>query len=843
MQPKQSIETALSFHENGDFSKALNIYTGILEKDSNNFQVLNLMGLLYQQLNNDHAALATFEKALIVQNNYFLTYYNAGASALKIGEFAKALKYLNLSISLNPQDNNAYTNKGIALHKLGQMQESFNSYKTSIRIKADTASAHFNLACLLRDMTSDKAINQSIQSFQTSITINPADYASYINLGNVMSARKKFDLAISLFKHSIAINSSIADAYFNLGTTQFLAKSYQESLESLKLALKINPFACGYWNNLGNAYKELSHFNNAIESYDRALDVFSKSTPEQKSTPDAKHLQAEALYNKGIVQHHIGLFQEAKISYDQSLEFLPGFTKALHARALTLKHLKLFRDAIADFKALITIDPHYEYALGNLIHTQMHCADWSDWNNYVNAVELQEDFYKSTDGITVDHSKVSLNLLDGIRLSKMISHPFPVLALYDDPKVHLHCAKIWVNDKHPKPSNFKELTFAEKKTSASIVKSNNRIKIAYLSADFHNHATAYLMSELFEVHNTEKYEIFALSFGPTTADEMQIRIKNAVEHFIDVKDMSDLEVANFCRSREIDIAVDLKGFTLDSRFNIFVYRCAPIQVSYLGFPGTSGSSCIDYLISDRVCIPPEYQSSYSEKIVYLPNCYQVNDSKRLINSCYKTRQDHGLPESGFVFCCFNNTYKITPPVFANWMILLEKVRGSVLWLMDDTLEVTSNLRRQAQSRGISPERLVFAKRMPLADHLGRHIHADLFLDTLPYNAHTTTSDALWAGLPVLTQMGKGFAGRVAASLLTSVGLKELITDNVKDYIELALELAENPKRLEEIRTKLAKAKTSSPLFNSVQFTRDLEQAYIQMVEALSKGLKPSHIYI
>ena len=843
MHPKQSIETALSFHEKGNFSKAFDIYTSILDKDSNNFQVLNLMGLLYQQLNNDHAALATFEKALIVQSNYFLTYYNAGASALKIGEYAKALKYLNISISLNPQDNNAYTNKGIALHKLGQMQESLNSYEKSIQLKADISSAHFNLACLLRDMTSDKAINQSIQSFQTSISINPADYASYINLGNVMSTRKKFDLAISLFKYSIAINSNIADAYFNLGTTQFLAKRYSESSESLKLALKINPSACGYWNNLGNAYKELSQFNDAIESYDIVLDLFSKSTPEQKSTPDAKHLQAEALYNKGIVQHQIGLFQEAKISYDQSLQFLPGFTKALHARALTLKHLKLFRDAIADFKTLISIDPNYEYALGNLIHTQMHCADWSNWSTYVNPVGLQEDFYQSTEATTIKSSKGSLNLLYNITLSKMVSHPFPVLALYDDPRVHLQCAKIWVNDKHPNPMEYKEITYAATTLSTNIYKSKNRIKIAYLSADFHNHATSFLMSELFEVHNVEKYEIFALSFGPTTGDEMQLRIKNAVEHFIDVKDMSDLEIAYFCRSKQIDIAVDLKGFTLDSRFNIFVHRCAPVQVSYLGFPGTSGSPCIDYLIADRVCIPPEYQSSYSEQIVYLPNSYQVNDSKRLINPCLKTRQEHGLPHSGFVFCCFNNTYKITPPVFANWMVLLDRVRGSVLWLMDDAPEVTSNLRAHAHSRGISPERLVFAKRMPLADHLGRHVHADLFLDTLPYNAHTTTSDALWAGLPVLTQMGKGFAGRVSASLLTAVGLQELITENVEDYIRLAIELAENPKRLVQIRTNLAQAKTSSPLFNSVQFTRGLEQAYVQMIETLNKDLKPSHIYL
>jgi predicted O-linked N-acetylglucosamine transferase (SPINDLY family) len=307
--------------------------------------------------------------------------------------------------------------------------------------------------------------------------------------------------------------------------------------------------------------------------------------------------------------------------------------------------------------------------------------------------------------------------------------------------------------------------------------------------------------------------------------------------------LSDDEVARRIRQNEIDILVDLKGFTRDARTGIFAHRPAPIQVNYLGYPGTMGGNFIDYIIADQTLIPLLHQQDYSEKIVYLPNSYQVNDRKRAISEKAFSREELGLPHDGFVFCCFNNSYKISPEVFDCWMGIIKNVKGSVLWLLEISEPATCNLRMEAKARGIDPDRLVFAKKLPAPDHLARHRLADLSLDTLPYNAHTTASDALWAGLPVLTQIGETFAGRVAASLLNAIGLHELIATTARQYEEIAIELAINPEKLAAIKTKLANNRLSTPLFDTQLFTRHIENAYEAMYERHRMRMPPDHIYV
>jgi predicted O-linked N-acetylglucosamine transferase (SPINDLY family) len=370
-----------------------------------------------------------------------------------------------------------------------------------------------------------------------------------------------------------------------------------------------------------------------------------------------------------------------------------------------------------------------------------------------------------------------------------------------------------------------------------------KIRIAYYSADFLNHATAHLMAELFERHDKEKFELIAFSFGPDANDEMQVRVSQAFDQFIDVTALSDLEVAQLSRELGIDVAVDLKGLTQDSRLGIFSYKAAPIQVSYLGYPGTLGADYIDYLIADKTLIPVQSQQHYSEKIVYLPNSYQVNDRHRVIAPTQFTKQELGLPQDAFVFCCFNNNFKITPDVFDTWVRILKAVDKSVLWLFQDNPTAATNLQKEAALRGLDPTRLVFAKRMDLPEHLARHKSADLFLDTLPYNAHTTASDALWAGLPVLTCMGESFASRVAASLLNAIGLPELITQTPEDYEALAIELATNPGKLQSIKAKLAANRLTTPLFDTALFTKHIEAAYVQMYQRYQADLPPEHIFV
>ena len=351
------------------------------------------------------------------------------------------------------------------------------------------------------------------------------------------------------------------------------------------------------------------------------------------------------------------------------------------------------------------------------------------------------------------------------------------------------------------------------------------------------------MAGLFEQHDRARFEVVGFSFGPDKKEAMRDRVAASFDRFIDVRDRSDRDVALLARNLDIDIAVDLKGFTTDSRWKIFAHRAAPLQVNYLGYPGTMGADYMDYIIADRVLIPDDSGKYYSENIIYLPHSYQANDRKRPIAERLFTRQELRLPDSGFVYCCFNNNYKITPAIFDGWMRILGQVRDSVLWLLADNPWAERNLRREAAARGVAAERLVFAGRLPAAEHLARQRAADLFLDTLPYNAHTTASDALWAGLPVLTRAGTSFPSRVAASLLTAIDLPELITTTPEDYERRAIELARNPEQLSAIRARLARNRLTTPLFDTGLFARHIETAYVQMYERYQAGLAPAPIHV
>jgi predicted O-linked N-acetylglucosamine transferase (SPINDLY family) len=352
-----------------------------------------------------------------------------------------------------------------------------------------------------------------------------------------------------------------------------------------------------------------------------------------------------------------------------------------------------------------------------------------------------------------------------------------------------------------------------------------------------------LMAGLLERHDKSRFHLTGFSFGPETGDAVRQRVARAFDEFIDVREMPDVQVASLARERGIDIAVDLKGFTEDGRPGIFAQRAAPIQVNYLGFPGTMGAEYIDYIIGDAIVVPEAHRPHYTEKIACLPHCYQPNDATRSIAERPVARAEWGLPAVGFVFCCFNNNYKITPEVFDVWMRLLGQCEGSVLWLFEENREAAGNLRSEASLRGVDPDRLVFAPRLPLPEHLARHAAADLFLDTLPVNAHTTASDALWAGLPLLTRRGEAFAGRVAASLLEAAGLPELVTTNKDDYERVALDLATDPVKLRAIRERLAHARLNAPLFDGAAYARHLEAAYVAMAERYQAGLPPAHIHV
>lgn len=372
---------------------------------------------------------------------------------------------------------------------------------------------------------------------------------------------------------------------------------------------------------------------------------------------------------------------------------------------------------------------------------------------------------------------------------------------------------------------------------------HDKIRLGYVSTDFREHATAHLIAELFEVHDRARFEIFAYSLGQDDQSNMRARLAGSFDHFLSCEDHADVETARMIADAEIDILVDLNGFTRGARTNVFAHRPAPIQVNYLGYAGTMAAPYIDYIIGDAITLTNADQAAYSEKLVTLPHCYQPNDRRRFIADDGITRRDWGLPEEQIVFCCFNNSYKILPATFTCWMRILTAVEGSVLWLLADNQTAMQNLRKEAEARQIDPSRLIFAERTKPAQHLARHRLADLFLDTLPYNGHTTASDALWAGLPVLTQSGKTFAGRVAASLLSAVGLPKLIAQTTEEYERLAIQLATCPDVLAGIKAALAQNRTTAPLFDTVLYARHIEAAYRLMYERYRAGLAPDHICV
>jgi predicted O-linked N-acetylglucosamine transferase (SPINDLY family) len=402
----------------------------------------------------------------------------------------------------------------------------------------------------------------------------------------------------------------------------------------------------------------------------------------------------------------------------------------------------------------------------------------------------------------------------------------------DDPVLQYSVSIAFSLFKHP-PSN---------QVIGTLVNRNqNKIRIGYFSPDFKDHPVAALTVELFELHNRDQFEIIAFSFCGFSDSVLGLRLQEAFDQFIDVSSMSDIEIAQLSANLGIDIAVDLCGHTAQSRTGIFAHRAAPIQVNYLGYPGTMGAPYFDYIIADKTLIPRESFNFYSEKIVYLPHTYQVNDRSRTISDRRFTKQELGLPETGFIFCCFNNNFKILPEMFNSWMRILLSVEKSTLWLFEDNPWAADNLKKEAAKRGVAPERLIFAQKLPRAEHLARHLYADLFLDTYPYNAHTTASDALWVGLPVLTLMGDSFASRVAASLLNAVNLPELITTNQADYESLAINLATHPQKLNALKQKLISDRLTSPLFNTALFTENIEKVYLQMHKRYQSKFKPDHM--
>ena len=718
--------------------------------------------------------------------------YQYAANAFQAGNLGEAEKVLkNLALSELTNFDSIHL-LAIVYASQGKHDVAIQHYKKAIKLKPNDISALSNLGSSLNVIGKN---NEAFRVLGKAIALDPQDSEILYNLGNVLSDLGDYEGAIHRYEQVIKLNPSYFQAYLNLGKAFYELSRAAEALENYEKALNLNPNLSEAWSNKGAALSKLMRFDEALLHFDRALSL----------KPD----YAEGWSNKGLALNGLKRFDEALLHFDRALSLKPDYAEGWSNKGLALNGLKRFDEALEHHDKALSLKSNIDWIYSIFLYVKMKICSWS--------------------GLEGSLQNVSRKVM----LDQGLIDPFVLVALIDDPLLHKKSSEIYIRSAHP----FNPVLGPIHKHPK-----NQKIRLGYFSVDFKNHPTATLVAELFEIHDRNQFDIYAFSLERAN-DEMRGRLHKAFDYFIDVDTKSDAEIAQMARNLEIDIAIDLTGFTQDSRLGIFAYRAAPIQVNYLGYPGTMGADYMDYIIADKTLIPVESQAFYSEKVVYLPNSYQANDRKRLISDRLFTRKELELPENEFVFCCFNNNFKILPSTFSGWMRILKAVEGSVLWLLQDNPWVVDNLKKEAQIQGVDGQRLIFANRMSTSEHLARHRQANLFLDTLPYNAHTTTSDALWTGLPVLTLMGRSFASRVAGSLLSAVGLPELIAHTQEEYETLAIELARNPQKLADIKLRLANNCLNTPLFDTPLYTKHLEMVYIQMMEKYQAGLPFDHIYI
>ena len=668
------------------------------------------------------------------------------------------------------------TQQGLLLHQAGRLAEAESLYAAALKAEPDFHPA-LHLMGLLRFQQQD--FDAALAAFTRAIAAAPPNAKGplFAGRGEVFQHLERAGEALADFDRALAAGAHTAATWNNRGLALNEIKHFEKALESYARALALSPQAAQVHNNRGDTLRELRRFDQALASFERALML----DPADWST----------LHNRAVAFSQMGRMDDALGSFDRALALNPDSPAGLQARGnLLWSHKTLLGRALADLDRLVKIAPDFPFARGSRMRLAMTASRWDDY----------------------EEQKALLD--DGVRADRAVIEPFIYLALSERPADLQACARLYARARFPaQPPLWKKQA-----------RRPGRIRVGYVCGEFRTHATLYLMAGLFEAHDRTAFEIFAFDNGGGDGSALRARFEAAVEHVVDIRALSDAEAAARIRAEDIDILVDLNGYSGQQRLGVFAHRPAPIQVSYLAYAGTLGAPYMDYILADRTVIPEDEAQYYDEKIAWLPHSYQINDDKRGVGET-PARAEAGLPAKGFVFCNFNHANKFTPASFSLWMRILAQTPGSVLWLLAPDPLARDNLRREAGRRSIEPARLVFAETLPFEKHLARLKLAGLFLDGFPYGAHTTASDALWAGVPLITCRGGSFAGRVAASLLSALDMPELVTENPADFEALALRLAREPLLLKGFREKLAQKRVAAPLFDTRRNTSAIETAW------------------
>lgn len=758
--------------------------------------VLCSLGNALRDLGRPLEALANYQRAIELAPEFAGAHYSAGNALSDVGRFEEAAASFDRAIALQPGYAHAYQNRGNALLSLGKQEQALESYQKALLHDPGLTVAMSNCAKLLRQLN---RLSEALPIYDRLLALQADDEEALIGRGTLLAELHHEKAAIETFDRALARFPASVPARYGRATAYLATKSYLPALSDYDALIAARPDIAEAHCNRGYCLLGLDRAAEAEQSFEHA------------STLDPR--LAEAVDGRGIALQSQRKLTQALAAFEQALALRPEAVDIEYRRAVTLRQLQRHEESARSFARVVRLAPDYDYAIGNLLHERIQTCDWTEYSPTLSRID------------------------SAVAAGKPAYLPGPYFSVSDSAQLQLLCARTFVADK--RLESLRPVVSPWKRGAGR----RERLVVAYVSADFREHPVSYLLAGLLEAHDRSRFQIVGVSIGPADDSAIGKRVRGSFDHVIDGTRCSDAEVATLMRELDVDIAVDLMGFSGGARPPIFAHGAAPVQVNYLGFAGTLGTSYHDYIVADREVIPETHRIHYSEKVVYLPHCFQPNDVKRAIPAT-AARADHGLPPSGFVFCCFNTPYKISPAVFDVWMRLLHQVEGSVLWLPDGGEATIRNLRSEAAARGVGTDRIVFAPRMPdMADHLARYRVADLFLDTLPYNAHTTGSDALWAGLPLLTCRGNSFASRVAASLLRTLDCPQLITGNLRDYETKARELALTPGLLSEIRARLERNRTTSPLFDTQRYCWDLETAYVMMRERWAQGAEPDHLAI
>lgn len=712
---------------------------------------------------------------------------NLGAILLDQQQAPAALAELERAVALDEANAIALNNRGSALLRLGRAEEALGSYRHAIQLEPGYANAHSNCAGALLAL---QRPDEALLAAERALALQPDLPTALNNRGSALTELGRSDEALACFNRVLGTQPRWSLALANRSAALLSLGRTEEALRDAEQALALEPQSPVALNNCGNALRALQRFRAAAASYQQAAAL----------QPDflLAHL------NLGNVLLDLERPELALVSFDAAARLRPAIAHPQLGRATALLQLRRFSEAAAAFVRTHELRPDLPYALGLGSHCLAQSTDW------------------------LRHEELGRRIVEGVRRGERVDEPGSFLALTDSAADQAQCARSYSSDRFP----------AVAPLAPPVEPAAGRVHIGYLSGDLRDHPVSYLMAGVFEQHDRSRFEVTALSFRPPGESGFARRVAGAFDRFVEVGERSDAEAAGLMRDLKIDIAVDLMGFTRGTRLGILARRPAPVQVHYLGYPGTLGVPYIDYTLADEFVIPQACRVHYAEQIAYLPDCFQANDDRRIIGPV-PTRAEAGLPERGLVLCSFSNSFKLNPASFDIWCRLLARCPDSVLWILAGYPGIPRHLRLEAGARGIAPERLIFAERVPYPDHLARLGLADLFLDTFPFNAGATASDALWAGVPLLTHAGEAFAARMAGSLLHAVGLPELVTSSAAEYERIATELMLHPDRLAGVRRHLAASRERTALFDTRRFTRNLESAYATMHAAARRGERPA----